>query len=259
MWTRFQPKSTVDRPAARRRRPRRAQARVGEARLALPPGPDAPDVRPGTRRWRAPRPRRLLDLVEPVRARHPRPGRCDRPARDDRSRRPRDRQHGVPRRPGRRSPAHRPELDNRGAIYGTDARIIAERFLALAGITLHGPDGASLVYADPTGWTWREGLCWQAAAVAKHIADGLTEAPEHPLERSIAVMETIDAARAALESGMTTAAELDEADPPAGYRSRFLERHRMSSRTSMATRSAGRSPHPPTASTRSCARSGRAG
>ncbi len=33
------------------------------------------------------------------------------------------------------------------------------------------------------------------AAVARHIAEGLTESPLHPLARSIALLETIDAAR----------------------------------------------------------------
>jgi hypothetical protein len=48
---------------------------------------------------------------------------------------------------------------------------------------------------DETGFQWRDGLCWQAAAVAKHVADGLTEAPEHPLSTTISQLATIDAAR----------------------------------------------------------------
>ncbi|MFY0582724.1 hypothetical protein ACN28S_58110 [Cystobacter fuscus] len=39
------------------------------------------------------------------------------------------------------------------------------------------------------------GLAYQATAAARHIAEGLTESPLHPLARSIAVLETIDAAR----------------------------------------------------------------
>ena len=48
---------------------------------------------------------------------------------------------------------------------------------------------------DETGFQWRDGPCWQAAAVAKHVADGSTEAPEHPLSTTIAQLETLDAAR----------------------------------------------------------------
>ena len=69
------------------------------------------------------------------------------------------------------------------------------------GFHVHGPGGVELEYVDPSGFVWREGLCWQAAAIAQHVADGLTEAPEHTLDRSIAVMETIDAAQAAIGYG----------------------------------------------------------
>lgn len=50
-------------------------------------------------------------------------------------------------------------------------------------------------YADPNGIRGHAGLCYQATAVAAHIAAGRTEAPERPLDESIAVLEIIDEAR----------------------------------------------------------------
>ncbi|GAA1837310.1 Gfo/Idh/MocA family protein [Agromyces salentinus] len=53
-------------------------------------------------------------------------------------------------------------------------------------------------YDDPSGLSFREGMAWQAAAVARHVTDGLTESPLHPLQTTIDVMTVIDAARAQL-------------------------------------------------------------
>ena len=50
-------------------------------------------------------------------------------------------------------------------------------------------------YADPNGIRGHAGLCYQASAVAAHIAAGRTEAPEWPLDESIAVLQVIDEAR----------------------------------------------------------------
>lgn len=64
------------------------------------------------------------------------------------------------------------------------------------------PDGFDLVkgderhsWSDESGLRLREGLCWQAVAVAQHIADGLTESPIHSLDDSIAIMGLLDEAR----------------------------------------------------------------
>ncbi len=95
----------------------------------------------------------------------------------------------------------RVDLDSVGTINGTDARLSCPTFLSPGGFTLHGRDGASLEYIDPSGLQWREALCVSAAAVADHVANGLTEAPEHTLDRSIAMMESIDAAQTAIGYG----------------------------------------------------------
>ncbi|MBX3195760.1 MAG: Gfo/Idh/MocA family oxidoreductase [Schumannella sp.] len=55
--------------------------------------------------------------------------------------------------------------------------------------------GGELRYADPSALRHRDGLAYQAATVAAHIAEGRTEAPEHPLERTARLLRTIDEAR----------------------------------------------------------------
>ena len=48
---------------------------------------------------------------------------------------------------------------------------------------------------DPTALRWRGGLCYQATAVAAHIAEGRLEAPEHTLDTTLGLLNTIDEAR----------------------------------------------------------------
>ena len=85
----------------------------------------------------------------------------------------------------------------RATVSGSLASIdIDAPFVAPGGFTVYrdGTD-APLRWDDPTELRWRDGLAWQATAVAQHVADGLTESPLHPLDTSIAVLETIDEAR----------------------------------------------------------------
>ena len=85
----------------------------------------------------------------------------------------------------------------RATVSGSLASVdIDAPFIAPGGFTLYR-DGADepLRWDDPTPLRWRDGLVWQAAAAAQHIADGMTESPLHPLDASIAVLETIDEAR----------------------------------------------------------------
>ncbi|PKI91451.1 oxidoreductase [Actinomycetales bacterium SN12] len=55
-------------------------------------------------------------------------------------------------------------------------------------------------FVDDSGLHHRDGMAWQAAAVAQHIDDGLTESPLHPLQTSIEVLTTIDEARRQLSA-----------------------------------------------------------
>ncbi|MDC0707164.1 Gfo/Idh/MocA family oxidoreductase [Stigmatella sp. ncwal1] len=83
------------------------------------------------------------------------------------------------------------------AVSGTLARIHVDApFIAPGGFTLisHTSD-ARLHWNDSSDVRESEGLAYQASAVAQHIADGLTESPLHPLDFTIAVLETIDTAR----------------------------------------------------------------
>ena len=52
-----------------------------------------------------------------------------------------------------------------------------------------------LRWQDPTPLRWRDGLCYQATAVAAHVAEGRTEAPEHSLDATLGLLNVIDEAR----------------------------------------------------------------
>jgi predicted dehydrogenase len=86
----------------------------------------------------------------------------------------------------------------RASINGTAARIeINSWFVVPAGFELIAPGKGDqrLSFVNDTGLEFRDGIAWEAAAVAQHIADGLTDSPLHPLDFSIEVMETMDAIR----------------------------------------------------------------
>ncbi len=59
--------------------------------------------------------------------------------------------------------------------------------------------GRVLDYVEPPGRHF-EGLCYEAAEVARCISEGLTETPKRPLEDTLAMLETMDAIRAALQT-----------------------------------------------------------
>lgn len=89
----------------------------------------------------------------------------------------------------------RSDTGGHATISGRDARIVVEPLWVGPGNFRLIGGGVELEFVDPSGFQWRDGLCWQATAVAQHIADGRTEAPEHPLDTTISQLETIDAAR----------------------------------------------------------------
>ncbi|MBO9577338.1 MAG: Gfo/Idh/MocA family oxidoreductase [Microbacteriaceae bacterium] len=80
-------------------------------------------------------------------------------------------------------------------VVGTKASVeFRGQFFVAGGFDLVTPEGR-FAYADPNGIRGHVGLCYQATAVAAHVAAGRTEAPERPLAESIAVLEIIDEAR----------------------------------------------------------------
>ena len=86
----------------------------------------------------------------------------------------------------------------RASISGTAARIEVNPWFAVpAGFELvkPGKGDVRLQFINDTPLQFRDGLAWQAAAVAQHIADGLLDSPLHPLNFAIDVMETMDEVR----------------------------------------------------------------
>lgn len=93
--------------------------------------------------------------------------------------------------------AHTPGL---ATIAGSAATLrFTEHFVFPASFVVEDGDGIS-AWRDPSGLRGRDGLVWQAAAVAAAIGAGRTESPVHSLDDSIALAETLDAVRGALVS-----------------------------------------------------------
>lgn len=84
---------------------------------------------------------------------------------------------------------------NLAAVSGSDARVeLARPFWEPGSFTLSsGSD--RLTYTDPSTLRYRDGLAYQATAVAAAIADGLRESPQHPHARTLELLRTIDDAR----------------------------------------------------------------
>ncbi len=84
-------------------------------------------------------------------------------------------------------------------INGTRGRIEIDRpFLMPSGFVLHDAAGQALPWRDPTTLRGRDGLAWQAVAIARHVADGLTESPWHTLADALALTTTLSEARRAV-------------------------------------------------------------
>ncbi|MCP2032307.1 putative dehydrogenase [Okibacterium sp. HSC-33S16] len=87
-------------------------------------------------------------------------------------------------------------------IIGTGGRIAIDRvFVGPGGFTFSPAGSGAVRFEDTSGLLWREGLSYQASAVARFIADGLTESPLHPLDETIAVLDTLDEARRQILGG----------------------------------------------------------
>jgi predicted dehydrogenase len=90
---------------------------------------------------------------------------------------------------------------NLAAVAGEDARIELERPWWEPGsfrLTASGSSGFTaepLRFTDPSTLRYRDGLAYQATAIAAHIAAGLLEAPEHPPARTLELLSIIDEAR----------------------------------------------------------------
>jgi predicted dehydrogenase len=86
----------------------------------------------------------------------------------------------------------------RASISGTEARIEVNPWFAVpAGFELvkPGKGDVRLHYVNATPLQFRDGLAWEAAAVAQHVHDGLLDSPLHPFSFAIEVMESMDEVR----------------------------------------------------------------
>ncbi len=80
------------------------------------------------------------------------------------------------------------------SIGGTEGTILIDGdFYMPGGFTVRSADGATLRYEEPL--VRHQGLFWQAADVARRIADGQTGSPLRTMQASIATMRIMDEAR----------------------------------------------------------------
>jgi predicted dehydrogenase len=86
-------------------------------------------------------------------------------------------------------------------VAGSRATVrYTDHFVFPASFALHHGADAH-VWEERSGLRGRAGLVWQAAALARYVADGRTESPVHSLDDAIGVAAALDAARAALDGG----------------------------------------------------------
>ncbi|MFU8945216.1 Gfo/Idh/MocA family protein [Mycetocola zhadangensis] len=87
-------------------------------------------------------------------------------------------------------------------IIGTEGRISIDRVFVGPGGFTFSPAGADEVrYEDSSRMVWREGLCYEASAVARYISEGRTESPLHTLDESLSALRTLDEARRQIRVG----------------------------------------------------------
>ncbi|MFI2754055.1 Gfo/Idh/MocA family protein [Cellulomonas sp. P22] len=86
------------------------------------------------------------------------------------------------------------ETSRTGSVAGSAGRIeLGPDFYAPASVTLVA-DGRRLVW-DEDPLRGHDGLCYQAAALARYVGEGRTESPWQPLDETVAVLETADEVR----------------------------------------------------------------
>jgi len=86
---------------------------------------------------------------------------------------------------------------SRATISGSAGRVETDSpFWAPSGLQLFRADGSAAAHwTDPSGRVGRDGMVYEAAALARYVSDGLTESPLHGLDESISTLATIDEAR----------------------------------------------------------------
>jgi predicted dehydrogenase len=85
------------------------------------------------------------------------------------------------------------------SISGGDARIeVAAPFWGPSDLRLVRGSEVLGEWRDHSGRMGRQGLCYQAAALARYVTEGRLESPLQPNAEAVAVLQTIDEARHAL-------------------------------------------------------------
>ena len=85
----------------------------------------------------------------------------------------------------------------RAVVAGTAARVeYTGPYLAPSGFVVRSGDRVLAEYRDPNGLAWHDGLCYQAEAMAAHVAEGRAQSPLHSLADTVGVLEIVDAAAA---------------------------------------------------------------
>jgi predicted dehydrogenase len=85
------------------------------------------------------------------------------------------------------------------SISGADARIeIAAPFWGPSDLRVVRGGEVLGEWRDTSGRAGRQGLCYQAAALARSLSEGRRESPLHPNAEAVTVLETLDEARHAL-------------------------------------------------------------
>jgi predicted dehydrogenase len=84
-------------------------------------------------------------------------------------------------------------------VNGTEGRItFTGPFISPSSFRFEPTSGEAIDWVDPSGFSWRDGLCYQATAVAQYVSDGLLEAPLHTLDDTIEILTVLDEARSQL-------------------------------------------------------------
>ncbi len=82
-------------------------------------------------------------------------------------------------------------------ISGSTGRIETDApFWAPSGLRIHRSDGSLAAHwRDPYGRPHRDGMSYEAAALARYVTEGRTDSPLHPLSEAVSTLATIDEAR----------------------------------------------------------------
>ncbi|MFB7251605.1 Gfo/Idh/MocA family protein [Microbacterium sp. NPDC056234] len=86
------------------------------------------------------------------------------------------------------------------AVYGTTGSVLFDSSFVFPARLSVISDGREHEWVDDSGLAGRDGLAWQAAALAAYVAEGRMQSPLHSLDDSIAVLRVLDEVRRQIRS-----------------------------------------------------------